>query len=233
MALTMNTQQPPITTGPTVVPPYVPYRSFRNFVDSLKQGIPARIDRSVMSSMSGALQSQLTTTLRYLGLIKPTGQPTEALVKLVNSEGPERAKAMREIVTTSYPFLLESFDLKSATPRMVEEQFAEMGASGGTLNKCMLFFLAAAKDAEIEVSPHLKNSRGPRIQRSRTRNGRTIEIAASAEDSGIPINGGDGGEMTWEQMLLSKFPSFDPAWPDEVKVKWFDGFHRLMRQGKE
>jgi len=23
------------------------------------------------------------------------------------------------------------------------------------------------------------------------------------------------------------------SWPDEVKVKWFDGFHRLMRQGLE
>jgi hypothetical protein len=46
------------------------------------------------------------------------------------------------------------------------------------------------------------------------------------------LNGSDSMEMTWEQMLLSKFPSFDPSWPDEVKSKWFDGFHRLMRVGK-
>ncbi len=39
--------------------------------------------------------------------------------------------------------------------------------------------------------------------------------------------------MPWAQMLLSKFPSFDPNWSDEVKAKWFDGFHRLMRQGPE
>jgi hypothetical protein len=214
------------------VPPYVPYRSFRNFIDSLKQGIPARIDRSVMSSMSGALQSQLTTTLRYLGLTKETGNFTELLPRLVNSEGPERVKVMREILTASYPFLFNGFDLETATPRMLEEKFSGMGASGGTLDKCMLFFLAAAKEAGIETSPHLKNSRGPRIQRSRLRNGRTLEISASADDSG-GTPGSDSGEMTWEQMLLSKFPSFDPAWPDEVKVKWFDGFHRLMRQGKE
>jgi hypothetical protein len=211
-----------------VVPPYVPYRSFRNFIDSLKQGIPARIDRSVMSSMSGALQSQLTTTLRYLLLISPAGQPSSFLPKLVNSEGPERAKVMREIVTHCYPFLFQDFDLRNATPRMVEEQFAEQGASGGTLDKCMLFFLAAAKEAEIEVSPHLKNQRGARSPRTRAIS-RTPRIPVGYDDSAGAANAVENGDLTWSQMLLSKFPSFDPAWPDEVKAKWFDGFHRLMR----
>ena len=149
----------------TTVPPYAPYRSFRNFIDSLKQGIPARIDRSVMSSFSGALQSQLTTTLRYLGLTKESGHPTDVLPKLVNSEGPERVRVMRDILINAYPFLFGDFDLKSATPRMLEEQFSEMGASGGTLDKCTNFFLAAAKDAGIETSHHFKMQRGPRLQR--------------------------------------------------------------------
>jgi hypothetical protein len=198
----------------------------------LKQGIPARIDRSVMSSMSGALQSQLTTTLRYLNLIKVTGQPTDALVKLVNSEGPERVKAMREIIIASYPFLFaESFDLKSATPRMLEEQFGAMGASGGTLSKCMNFFLAAAKEAGIETSPHLKPQRGPRQARTRQRGTRISDPGSEGQTPFSFTN--DDSEVSWAQMLLSKFPTFDPSWPDEVKVKWFDGFHRLMRQGQE
>jgi hypothetical protein len=215
----------------TAVPPYVPYRSFRNFIDSLKQGIPARIDRSVMGSMSGALQSQLTTTLRYLGLTKSTGQPTDLLAKLVNSEGPEHVSVMHDIVTASYPFLFQEddFDLKSATPRMLEEKFAEMGASGGTLDKCMLFFLSAARDAGIETSHHLKNgrTRAPRTQGRRPN--RLIELASQADGS----DESDSGDMSWAQMLLSKFPSFDPSWPDEVKAKWFDGFHRLMRMKEE
>ena len=86
MAHALESPNPPTVTAPLAVPPYVPYRSFRNFIDTLKQGIPARIDRSVMGTMSGALQSQLTTTLKYLDLIAPTGQPKEALAKLVNSE---------------------------------------------------------------------------------------------------------------------------------------------------
>jgi hypothetical protein len=216
------------TVAQATVPPYAPYRSFRNFIDSLKQGIPARIDRSVMSSFSGALQSQLTTTLRYLGLTKESGHPTELLAKLVNSEGPERVKVMRDILVFSYPFLFGTFDLKSATPRMLEEQFSEMGASGGTLDKCTNFFLAAAKDAGIETSHHFKIQRGPRIQR-RQRTNRGSENPPNSDDSSTSLNDNGGGDLSWSQMLLSKFPSFDPAWPDEVKAKWFDGFHRLMR----
>ena len=34
-------------------------------------------------------------------------------------------------------------------------------------------------------------------------------------------------------MLLSKFPSFDPSWPDDVKAKWFEGFDRLLNMGDE
>jgi hypothetical protein len=212
-----------------LVPPYVPYRSFRNFVDSLKQGIPARIDRSVMASMSGALQSQLTTALRYLGLIKATGQPTDMLANIVNSEGPERTKALKTMLFQSYSFLFADFQISTATPRMLEEKFAEAGASGGTLDKCMLFFIAAAKDAELELSPHLKVQRGARTTRPR---GRIRPSDSTTNADPLTLNGSDSMEMTWEQMLLSKFPSFDPSWPDEVKSKWFDGFHRLMRVGK-
>lgn len=223
MALTIGSEAP----KPTAVPPYVPFRSFRNFLDSLKQGIPARIDRSVMSSYSGALQSQLATALRYMGLTTELGHPTSLLTSLVHSEGPQRTAAMKAVLTKCYPFLFDSFDLKSATPRMMEEQFAEQGASGGTLDKCMLFFIAAARDAGIELSPHMRVQRGPRAARSRPRNGRMIEITATADDPRIEIS---GGELSWAQMLLSKFPSFDPGWPDEVKAKWFDAFDKLMKQ---
>jgi Family of unknown function (DUF5343) len=229
MALTMQAPPLPPQDSQSAVPPYAPYRSFRNFIDSLKQGIPARIDRSVMASMSGALQSQLTLALRFLGLIKPTGQPTDLLALLVNSEGPARAKAMSQILHESYPFLFNDFALSTATPRMLEERFSEQGASGGTLDKCMLFFTAAAKEAGIELSPHLKTQRGG-SRTVRTRPARQARGAdAGQSDDTILNNGGESGDLSWSQMLLSKFPSFDPAWPDEVKVKWFDGFHRLMR----
>jgi hypothetical protein len=38
---------------------------------------------------------------------------------------------------------------------------------------------------------------------------------------------------SWNELLLAKFPSFDPAWPDEVKTKWFASFNELMQQGQK
>jgi hypothetical protein len=29
--------------------------------------------------------------------------------------------------------------------------------------------------------------------------------------------------------LLAKFPEFDPAWPDPIKAKWFEGFEQFMK----
>src|ERR1051326_547162 len=107
------------------VPPYVPFRTFRNFIEGLKQGIPSRIDRSVMGSMSGGLQSQLAAALKSLSLISANGLPTELLPKLVNSEGADRIKTWRQILALGYPFLFKNFDLKSATPRMVAEEFSK------------------------------------------------------------------------------------------------------------
>ena len=36
-------------------------------------------------------------------------------------------------------------------------------------------------------------------------------------------------DANWAEQLLAKFPQFDPAWPDDVKSKWFDAFDRLMK----
>src|ERR1700691_4993636 len=80
-----------------LVPPYAPYRSFRNYLESLKQGIPSQIDRSVMRNMSGALQSQLSAALKYLGLVNAVGQPTDRLSRIVHSEGVERSNALRDV----------------------------------------------------------------------------------------------------------------------------------------
>jgi hypothetical protein len=36
--------------------------------------------------------------------------------------------------------------------------------------------------------------------------------------------------MSWDKMLLAKFPTFDPTWTDEVKLKWFEAFDKLLER---
>jgi len=211
------------------VPAYVPYKTFVNFLDGLKISVPSRIDRSVVRSLSGAIQSQLLTSLRYLRLIDDKGIPSDMLTRLVASEGKDREKALAEMLRVSYPFLFQSFDLQRATGRQVEEKFVAAGAGGETVRKCMAFFLAAAKHAGITVSPHIKMPSRARAAGQRTRSPRT-EVTENGS-IGTPASS-TGQTVSWTQMLLSKFPSFDPGWPDDVKVKWFDAFDKLMKKNQ-
>lgn len=209
------------------LPPYLSYRTFSTFVDGLKVGIPARIDRSVMKTLSGANQSWLMGALRYLKLISDDGVPTDRLRQLVGSEGADHQKRLQEVAKAAYAFLFrEGFHLQTATPRQLDEAFAKAGPTGDTVRRCVTFFVALAKDGGLPLSPHIEKtnraSRAPRRRRA---------------------NGGPAGE-TQEQptrtdivkplieLLLDKFPTFDPSWPDEVKTKWFAAFENLMERAK-
>jgi hypothetical protein len=34
-------------------------------------------------------------------------------------------------------------------------------------------------------------------------------------------------KLTVAEMVLSKYPDFDPAWPAEVQARWLDGMKKL------
>ena len=214
-----------------VPPPYIPHRTFINFINGLTQGIPLRIDKSIMRTLAGSTQGQLLATLRYFDLIEADGKPKDLLGRLVSSEGPTRSKIIKDIVTRSYDFVFSSdLDLQKATTNQVEELFTAEGLSGETRRKAFGFFLALCKDAEIQLSPHIKAPKSaPATRRRVTRN------SGSGEDP----NGGSGSSSqsaeqnpSWSQLLLSKFPSFDPNWPEETQKRWFDSFERLMGQSE-
>lgn len=211
------------------MPPYVAHRTFINFINGLTQGIPLRIDKSIMSTLAGSTQGQLMSTLRYFDLTDSEGKPKDLLAKLVNSEGPERQKLFKEMVMRSYDFVFSSdLDLQKATTNQVEELFSAEGATGETRRKAFGFFLALTKDAGIQLSPHIKapksTSSGGRRRAARTN-------ALPDQASGATTH--QEPTMGWSQLLLSKFPSFDPSWPDEVQKRWFDSFEKLMKQDEE
>ncbi|MGA7411715.1 MAG: DUF5343 domain-containing protein, partial [Bryobacteraceae bacterium] len=141
------------------IPPYIAYKTFRNFLDRFKQGIPGRIDRSVMSNMSGGAQSQLTVALKFLDLIDDHAHPKETMGKLVRAEGPDRQKIWREILESAYPYVFATgFNLQTATAKLLHEQFEKTAATGATLSRCISFFVAASKDAGIAQSPFLREA---------------------------------------------------------------------------
>ncbi|HYK90389.1 MAG TPA: DUF5343 domain-containing protein [Acidobacteriota bacterium] len=222
----------------SLLPAYVSPGTYRNFIESLrKTGLPARVDKSVpfISSKSGVVQGQLLSSLQFLGLISDKHVPTQRFHDLIDKQGSEDLKRVKQdVVKSSYPFLFGGdFNLEKATTDLVAEAFK----SGAKVNKasmifrCVSFFVALARDAGLKVSPHVNpsNLRAKKGQTKETED--QIERQTPASDQSKrrhqPDNI-DGHQRTWQELLLEKFPQFDPSWPDELKKQWFDGFNRLM-----
>jgi len=180
-------------------PPYLPYATFKNFLDSLKAGIPGQIDRSVMRSLSGSAQSMLIGSLRFFDLISEDGKPSPTLGKLVNAEPVDRQKILRGLIETAYPFMFgDGISLKTATPKQVADAFADAGVSGDTIRKAVVFFLSAAKDADIPLSPFLKVRQPGRPPGSsgKRRPGRPVAPSITSNRGGVD-------EKTPYELLIS------------------------------
>lgn len=212
------------------LPPYISYRTFHNFIGGLEHGIPARIDRSYWGDkLSGSTGTQLLGALRFLGLIDNNNVPGARLKQLIAAKA-NRPDIMRQICTDSYVFLVgTSFDPQMATYAQLDELFHNMyQLTDDVARKCIKFFIELSTAAEIPLSPFiLKKSRTIRAttgtKKVTKRTNRNLTVPTIIER--IPR------QTSWDEVLLTKFPTFDPNWSDEVKMKWFDGFDELLKRG--
>ncbi len=216
-------------------PPYVSYRSFLTLLEELQRGLPARIDRSYWGDkFSGSTGTQLMSALRFLNLIDAVGVPTSQLKELVQARGSTRSEMLKKVSQTSFTFLTtNSFESEKATYAQLEEVFYEgYQVDRDVARKCIKFFTEIASDAGIPLSPFItkksKNSRQPQIaekvpKRIAVRTNQNMPIPIGADLTPHP--------SSWKELLLTKFPSFDPTWPTDVQIKWFEAFDELLKRG--
>ena len=145
-------------TQKKMAPPYVPWRTFINFLDNMKAiGLPSHIDRSVMSSMSGGMRYWLLSSLRAMSLIDKEDAPSAELRNLVNADSEQRKDMFLTIFETIYDFLSDdSFDISQTTPEKLNKALERAGATGATTAKSRAFFILLGKAAGVQMSPHLK-----------------------------------------------------------------------------
>lgn len=217
------------------LPPYVSYRTFHNFIERLQQRIPSRIDRSYWGDiLSGSTGTQLMAALRFLGLIDANGKPTELLEPLVMARGEPRAKLLRELTTIAYDFVVNSpLDLESATYAQLGELFSNtFQMTDDVSRKCVKFFIAMSGDAGVPLSPFI--TKRTRATHSGTGTKRTVKKASGRTNRNalVPqVSDEIPDNFSWHSMLLAKFPDFDPAWSDDIKIKWFSAFDELLKKG--
>jgi hypothetical protein len=142
------------------LPPYVSYKAFIRFINGMRDGhLPSRVDRGVLSGMSGSAQSTMLKGLESLGLTNGDGRPTKKLEQLVAVApgSPEYKGQLRHVLEETYPFLFNgSINLKTTTTNEVQGVVRDQGVSGSTVAKVIAFFLSAAKDADIAVSKYVR-----------------------------------------------------------------------------
>lgn len=140
-------------------PPYVAFSTLKRFIETLhKTAVPGRIDRSVLPKMSGVTQSQLTSALKFLGLVGPDGTTKADLHALVKSYGTEQwAEQLGDIVSMSYVSIVGDLDLDSGTAKELSDAFRSRGrVEGQLLMKAIRFYLKALAESQLEVSLHFK-----------------------------------------------------------------------------
>jgi hypothetical protein len=178
-------------------PAYISHKAFTKFINGLRDGhLTTRIDRSMLTHMSGGGQSSLLGALEFLGLIDSNGTPQPALEELVTLSGAQYNAKLKSILTPAYSFLLDSLDLKRATASQVHEAFRKQNVQGSTAVKAVAFFLAAAKDAGIEVSKHVKPPSIVKSSSPKRNSARASARDEDEEDDDEDRGGGNGGAFT-------------------------------------
>jgi hypothetical protein len=210
-------------------PPYVAYATFTNFLESLKgTGIPDRIDRSFLTGLSGQSQSSLLAALKFFGLITNDGNPLPALKEVVDN----RQAALGKLVRENYAFIFDGkFNVMAATESQYKEKFSEKDVTGDTNRKALSFFTMICETAGISISPHLKG------QRTAASNGssspRRTKRRTSVNTDPINPPPAPPPQKSFQEMLLDKFPAFDPKWDPDTQKKWFSNFEQFMKSANK
>jgi hypothetical protein len=218
--------------GVKATPVYIPWATLISSLDNLHtHGIPAtgKIDKSLWETQAGSVQGQLILAYRFLGFIDSNNKVLPPLPPVADATPEKRKELLRKIVEDKYATVL-SKGLETISPGQLKQAFEAFGVSGSTLDRAIRFFIKACQELGIPISKRVSEklrtlSPGPRKAR-RSNGAKPVDEEEEPDDR--PRH-----NATWEEKLLEKFPAFDPAWPDDLKTKWFAGFKDLMETKKD
>jgi hypothetical protein len=177
---------------------YVAFPTFKNSIEFLSHGVPNQVDRSTFPGLSGGVQTQLLSGLRFLGLITPDNKPTDALHALAVPDEAARKAQLRTVLQHKYADLF-ALDLSKTTPDQLSKTMGESyNVMGDTREKAIRFFLAAAQYVGIHLSRFLAKpqpgaaTNGNRTQRTRRSAPRSRSTSGASAREVAPQSPGAG-----------------------------------------
>jgi hypothetical protein len=178
------------------MPPYLPFNSFLTALDQLAQAVPNIIRKDVFPSHSGLLQGQVISSLKFFDLIDEHGVPKgNKLERLALEDTGQRRASLRLLLKAGYADVIR-LDLGKVTPSQLDSAFGAYGVTGDTKKKAKIFFLQAAKFAELNLSPLLtRRGRAPLSNKKRKP---TLQLVDSNRQNDLADNHRSGTSKTIE-----------------------------------
>ena len=148
------------------IPPYIGWATWNRLTRLMKTFVPPRLDRSYFNSLgfSGTQYSQAVRAFLFLRLMDENKKPTETLRQLVMGTDEVQKSTLKSVIEKAYQPFFTNPGPQDATLGDLESFLRSQGAKG-VVDKCATFFLAAAKEADIQLSPQLAGEFGRKTGR--------------------------------------------------------------------
>lgn len=214
-----------------VSPPYFAFKTLTNMLAQMEEhGPPNRVDRSFLSGMSGAGQTQFIHGLKSLGLIDEDGTVQPRLTEMVTM--PEKRPVLiGQVVRDRYPEAVALGNGNATTGELVDVFRDSHGVQGDTARKAISFYLAAAKYAgDIRLSPNFKTP-GNRTGSAKGKRG-TRPPARALHTGGTENDGGSGVPMGLHPALaglLGGIPKRGQTWSKTEHDDFMEAFKAVLK----
>ena len=213
-------------------PPYGAYKTFVNGVRSLAHDgrVVDRVDSSAVPNMSGSAKKLFLLSLEYFDLIAEDGSPSDQMKRMaINGDDVWKAE-IRSLLEGFYSKQIPILD--RGTPQQLRESFGEIPSS--TVTPAVRFLIHAAEDAGINVNPIIKKNRGG--GRSAPRKNKRGQSAANSGGGGPaeppPSTPDPDGKLSMKELVVKKFPDFDPTWDEARQAAWFSAYEKLLKMAE-
>lgn len=193
-------------------PPYIAFQTLKTLLQNMKaDGVPGRIDKTMLRNFSGAVASQLITALKFLNLTNGDGVPTTQMRDLVSAYGSEDWPVVLGSVIKAAFSPIFALNLETATPGQFTEKFGDVfDGEGDTMRKAVTFFVNAVREAKIPISNYIMRNKKPRAANGKKR----VKAATGTVTGKAEVRGGGG-------IVLPTIPAVEKP-PSEILLGLFD-----------
>lgn len=155
-------------------PPYAPLKGVRDFFEKVaSKAPPTRVDRSYLASIGVAASNEqhLIAALKFLGLIDEGGRPAKSF-DVLYLRGPERRRAMQNLLRQAYPSLFSGeLELGTVSRAEIHDHFVRRFQMHGQMaRKASALFVLLCTLGGITMAAELAEvTRGTAPERSISR----------------------------------------------------------------